>query len=206
MRGVAHWLVDWLLAIVLPLPLRLLRRIRFNLNSYPHTRAAIRHAGVFPVIDHYYEPLVDTRGLTDLCAPRHLPGIDFNRVGQVDILQSFATQPKPVLLARPVDNRLAFDIRNAMYGAADAELWFHMIRHCRPKRIIEIGAGHSTKVAALALDSLRADDPAYAPSHLCIDPFPPEWLGELGVEVQVQRLEEVAREVFATSFSSTART
>ncbi len=46
--------------------------------------------GVFPIRNHYYEPMFDPRALTrPLDEPRSLPGIDWNTEEQLRILDSF---------------------------------------------------------------------------------------------------------------------
>jgi predicted O-methyltransferase YrrM len=43
-----------------------------------------------------------------------------------------------------------FYLRNLWYEDVDAEVLYAMVRHCRPKRILELGAGFSTLVSAAA--------------------------------------------------------
>lgn len=195
-------IIDRVLATILAIPLRLLKRIRFTLHQFPYTRAMLRRVGVFLITDHYYEPLIDPTGLSPLDQPRDLPGIDFNRAAQVALLESFAEDTAALAALRTSDaNRLGFDLANGLFEHGDAELWFQMIRHCRPRRIIEIGAGHSTKVAILALDYLRAQDTAYHCAHVCIEPYAPDWLGDVGPEIIAAKLEAVPLETFAALMS-----
>ncbi len=59
---------------------------------------------------------------------------------------------------------------NEQFSHADAALYYACIRRFRPKRILEVGSGHSTK---LALEAVRRNG---AGSILCIEPHPPAWL------------------------------
>ena len=47
--------------------------------------------GVFPTIDHYYEPIFNEKKLSKkLSFDRKLPGIDWNEDVQIDILSKFS--------------------------------------------------------------------------------------------------------------------
>ena len=48
---------------------------RLGSRRLPLTTAGLKRIGIFPIRNHYYEPLFDDRLLTKpLNAPRHLPG------------------------------------------------------------------------------------------------------------------------------------
>ena len=54
------------------------------------TRTILYNVGVFPIIDHYYEPLTNPRHLTKLLSDdRNLPVVDFNVAGQLELLSKF---------------------------------------------------------------------------------------------------------------------
>lgn len=46
--------------------------------------------------------------------------------------------------------RLGFRLWNGQYQAGDAELLYALIRHLRPRRVLELGSGYSTLVSAAA--------------------------------------------------------
>ena len=151
--------IDRLLALALALPLRALKQIRFSLPQFPVTRALLRKLGVFLVIDHYYEPLIDTRHLADMGQPRDLPGIDFDREGQAELLVQLAQAAAPDLLGSADANRLGFRLDNGFFEHGDADLWLRMLCHHKPRRIVEVGCGHSTKVAMLAINMIMHEQP-----------------------------------------------
>lgn len=63
-----------------------------------------------------------------------------------------------------------FYLRNGFYSGLDAVVLHAMVRHLRPRRIIEVGAGYSTLVLAGACVMNRDDG---APCELCsVDPEP----------------------------------
>ena len=63
---------------------------RMGLKKMRVTRAIFYNIGVFPIIDHYYEPLTNPRHLTKLLSDdRNLPVVDFNVAGQLELLSKF---------------------------------------------------------------------------------------------------------------------
>jgi hypothetical protein len=63
-----------------------------------------------------------------------------------------------------------FPLWNGYYQAGDAELLYAIIRHFRPRRILELGSGYSTFVsAAAALQNAREGSPA---DLTAVDPAP----------------------------------
>ena len=178
------------------LPMRAARKVA--ISQLPRTRAALRRAGVFPIIDHYYEPLIDTENLRKGNPVRDLPGIDFALEGQTELLAQFKNLGPLESIPQTQTEPGAFFMDNGAFGAGDAEVWFHVIRHFRPARIIEVGSGHSTQMARLAIKANEAEDPAYSCDHLCIEPYEMPWLEDLGVRVLRQRLEDTDPALFDT--------
>ncbi len=76
-----------LILFVLPAALVLKLYRRFGSVRVPLTTSVLKRFGVFPVRNHYHEPLFDDRRLTKpLSAPRALPGIDFKIEEQLELL------------------------------------------------------------------------------------------------------------------------
>jgi hypothetical protein len=159
--------------------LRLVRRI--GVEFMPTSLRIFRTVGVFPIQDHYYEPLFHPRHLNaDFHKPRNLSGINWNietQLGFLDALAPFASEA-PVL-------------PNTAFDGADAICWYCMIRLLKPKRIIEVGSGYSTRVAIKAIA-----DSGQSTSHICIEPFEEQWLEETHAKIIRQRLEDVNRSIF----------
>ena len=82
---------DFLLAPLVFLAAWLMKLVR-RVGVYRMTtsRAILRWVGVFPIRDHYYEPMFHPRHLRrPLNEPRHLPGIDLDIAGQLALLEQF---------------------------------------------------------------------------------------------------------------------
>jgi len=149
--------------------MKLLRRL--GTARTPISRWIFDHVGVFPVRNHYYEPLFDSRRLSEaMTRERTLPGIDFRIAEQLELLEHLTFREE--LLA--LDG--SFDFCNTSYGAGDAELLYSLIRRVRPRCIIEVGSGNSTRIARLAIQANSAEDRGYACRRVCIEPYEQPWL------------------------------
>jgi hypothetical protein len=66
-----------------------------------------------------------------------------------------------------------------------------MIRLKKPKRIIEIGSGHSTKIAQIAISKNSELNQNYTCNHICIEPYEMPWLEKLKVNVIREKVEDL---------------
>jgi predicted O-methyltransferase YrrM len=177
------------------LALRLVRQTGFG--RMPLTLKVFRKVGIYPVLDHYYEPLFNPAHLRKpLSEDRELSGIDWNVAEQLDLLKRFNFNDE--LTAFPIERQAdhEFFYRNGFFESGDAEYLYNMIRLFKPKRIFEIGSGRSTLLAASAIKANRGEDPAYQCEHLCIEPYEVEWLEELGVTVVRKPVELIDTSLF----------
>ena len=164
----------------------------------PLTISVLRRAGVFPIRDHYYEPLYDASKLNRENAARDLPGINFGVEQQTVLLKQFDKGWLPNSIPIREQSSNTFFMENGNFESGDAEVWFHVIRHFKPKRIVEIGSGHSTRMARLAISAITADDGSFGCDHVCIEPYEMPWLEQLGVRVIRQKLEDSDPSFFDT--------
>ncbi|WP_198420157.1 class I SAM-dependent methyltransferase [Geomonas ferrireducens] len=164
------------------------------------TRRILLRVGVFPVTRHYYEPQFDHRWMRrPLDAERPLPGIDWNEQGQLELLRRFSFADELLEFPqRPRDGRIEFHYDNAMFPPGDAEILYGMVRHFRPKSIVEIGSGNSTLMALNALKKNAEEEEDYRCRHICIEPYEMPWLERTGVTVLRETVESVDRELFST--------
>ena len=59
------------------------------------------------------------------------------------------------------------DYVNSKYGSYDGIILYCSIRHYKPKRIIEIGAGYSSFIASVAIDRNKFDNKEYWSFRCC---------------------------------------
>jgi hypothetical protein len=168
--------------------LKLVRRV--GVYRMRVSRAIFRKVGVFPIRDHYYEPMFDARHLRrPLDEERPLPGIDFNVGGQLDLLARFDYAAELDAIPRSGPTGTYF-YDNPNLGAGDAEYLYSMIRLCKPARILEIGSGFSTLMMLRAIQANRAADPAYRCRVVCVEPYEMPWLERTpGIEILRQPVE-----------------
>ncbi len=159
-----------------------------------HRHSRSRRLQLFP--DFFYAPVF---------APADLPAAVWNGLfpdcGRFDLeaqkaflseTPSFASELSAFGYDPPESDAAAFYWGNDQFSHSDASLYYSLIRRFRPRRIVEVGAGHSTKLAAKAIRDNGAG------RILCIDPHAPKWLQALGssVEVVARPVQETPDPVF----------
>jgi hypothetical protein len=186
--------VDWLLAR-LATPCAYLLRIyrRIGSEKLPRTTRMFREVGIFPLLHQYSDPLFNPYILSRaLEEDRVLPGIDLNPSGQLDFLAGLQSAGELAALAwsEPPDRPSAFYLPNAYFSAGDADLLYQVLRFLKPRRMVEIGSGYSTRVASLALER-NYDETGIRPVHRCIEPYESERIaGAMGIELITTPIED----------------
>jgi hypothetical protein len=173
---------------------------KMRVSNMPVSKRIFKLIGVFPITNHYYEPHFDDRILKQpLDRDRSLPGIYWNNQQQLNLLAQFNYQQE--LLAfpelKPKDS-LSFYFDNPSLGPGDAEYLYCMIRHFKPKKIVEIGSGYSTLMAIAAIKKNQQENHERQTKMVCIEPFEMPWLEKTGVEVMRKKVEEFELSFFQT--------
>jgi hypothetical protein len=169
----------------------------FGLEHLPVTRAILFRIGLMPVRHHYYEPFVLPSDLNaPLAADRDLPGLDLNVTEQLETLARFRYGTELLAMPEHGSDVLEYHYHNGSFESGDAEFLYSAIRSFKPRRVVEVGSGHSTKIARAAILRNRSEDSAYACDHVCIEPYEMPWLERLGVRVLRQRVETVSMDLF----------
>jgi len=171
--------------------LRLIRTA--GLDVLPMCRRALFAVGLLPVRRHYYEPFPGRAGGTKT---RSLPAIHWNIEQQWKLVDSFDWENEIRALPEECIAGRCFSPDNQNFRGGDADLLYNVIRHFRPGRLIEVGSGHSTLVAAKALHQNAIDGPSA--QHLCIEPYEMSWLESIGVEVNRTTVETLPAGFFST--------
>ena len=90
--------------------------------------------------------------------------------------------------------------RNGMYYKREATTLYTMLRHFRPNCVIEIGSGHSSNVASLALDKNALQRGAQSRAkHIIIEPFRSSVVNEQtwsSAEVLVKKVQDVPMSIY----------
>lgn len=170
---------------------------RLGVERMPLSRSIFSAIGVFPIRDHYYEPLFQVaREIQALDQRRPLPGVDFRVDQQLEFLSCLNFQDELRQIPLESDTRLRYAYRNGSFESGDAELFYSIIRHFKPTTIVEIGAGSSTLIAGEAIAANKAEEPDSHTVQICIEPYEQPWLEQLTVTVIRERVERVDRELF----------
>ncbi len=135
--------------------------------------------GLFP-LGHYHSPFpsdadVDRVARARERATAEIPGVDLNVAGQLALLQELAPFAHAAELPREPHPDWRFRHDNPFFSNGDADCLHAMIRHVRPRRIVEVGSGFSS---ALILDT---NDRFFGRGIECtfIEPEPERLLGLL---------------------------
>jgi hypothetical protein len=145
---------------------------------------------------HFYSPIPKTADLPDEIWAREtaLTGLDMNEQSQLGLLaecQRF--QPEyNALPQEPIDAPGRFYLRNPMFGGTDALALYALVRHFKPRVVIEVGAGFSTR---LFVEAARRNGPT---EIRCIEPFPDPILKQLAPPVTLieERVQDVPLSIF----------
>ena len=148
---------------------------------------------------HFYQPIPDTQHLPERLwqRPSELVGIGMNESMQLDLLRKHFPKFRneyEQLPTEPTGKSLHFHLDNNLFGSLDALVAYCMVRHFKPRLIIEIGGGFST----LLLTEAAAKNNTSA--LICIEPFPQEFLkqGVPGLHRLIEKkVEDVDLEFFS---------
>ncbi len=159
---------------------------RFIATIIPHCLHRGKFHEMFPVWErhgfhvtpvHFYQPLPDTRALPETLWTRRseLVGIDINESVQLDLLQKHFRKFRDEyeqFPTKPTGQPGRFHLNNHLFDGTDALVAYCMVRHFRPRLIIEIGSGFSS----LVVNEGAAKNNGSA--LICVEPFPHEFLKE----------------------------
>ncbi len=165
------------------LPLRVARHLMFLLRQHP---AITDRWGYHVRPIHYYDPLPDFAQITaeQTRRRRQFPAIDFNLPGQVQLVRRLGERYRGELeeLARQPEPE-GFNFQNDYFGGLDAAMYYALVRDLKPKQVIEIGSGNSTRIADKALKRNHAE--GNAGKLTCIEPYPEPRLTEARLDIEL---------------------
>ena len=123
---------------------------------------------------HYYEPIPDFRSITaeQITQRRTYPGIDFRRDDQLTLLNQLSSY-------RDELRAIEFNFENEYFSGLDAAVYYALIRHLKPQRIIEIGGGYSTQLANKALSANGKG------KLTCVEPYPEDRLARANLNIKI---------------------
>jgi hypothetical protein len=166
-------------------------------------QAMLERHGFHLLPRRYDVPIPDPEECDDAFwnTPTELVGLDMNEASALELLERVVA---PLLeefrasfpLHRTDDG--GFFLLNGNYMAVDAHLYYCLIRHLKPRRILEIGGGNSTRLAAAAVLANRDRD-KHRSELTCVEPYPAPALrtGFDGLERLIEhKLQDVGLDLF----------
>jgi hypothetical protein len=186
------------LTFVSALQLWLIRR--YGIPNFPLAGKTLLRRGVFPIRRHFYEPQFHPDDLpASFGEERSLPGIDLRIEAQHALLGAFVWQEEVKRFSNPaapvLEDGTTFDLDNVAFHPGDVDCYYQMIRLLKPRRIIEIGSGHSTIVAISALEQCKREDPNYECELTAVEPYP--WFRHPKLRLLEECVENVPLAEFA---------
>ncbi len=132
--------------------------IKSFINKLPHVRTLhaqtelFKKNSLFPP-GHFYSPIVSVdeirRREADIWEKHNhdgIAGVDLQLNKQLELLEKMAEFYNEMPFAAGKQENLRYYFENNFYSYTDGTTLYAMIRHLRPKRIIEIGSGFSSAV------------------------------------------------------------
>lgn len=159
--------------------------------------------GLHVVPNRYDQPIPDTRTLGESLFTRRssLPGVALRAEKQLALLAELSARWRVEYERFPLGPTgvpHAYFVDNTLFESVDGEVYWSLLRRHRPRRVVEIGSGVSTYLAAEAL--LRNEADGAPPAELvAIEPYPNATLaaGFPGLSHLVrERVQDVPLELF----------
>jgi hypothetical protein len=174
--------------------LHLMSRLKYRILKAAFT--SFQRIGIHILPVHFYSPVPDTRRIPE-CA-WDISAVGLSLVERTDLsfldkMRGYRNEFEEILEGRVG----GFNMRNGSFESVDAETYYGMIRILKPKNIIEIGSGNSTKLATAAVLRNQQEDTGYKCKIICIEPYPSDLLlKKSDIELIQKRLEDLNFELF----------
>lgn len=149
-------------------------RSALAIRAYRGARQLAERIGIQFVVKSFYSPIPDLRALPGDVFERRtaLRGLDLAFDRQIELIES---ELAPYLgefdpPAQPTGSPGEFHLANGTYPPVDADLLYALVRHLKPRRVLELGSGQSTLVTCMAASANERDG---RPTRVeCFDPYP----------------------------------
>ncbi len=186
--------------------LKLARKLHDNEAALAVMRSAFRmfqRIGLSVSPNHFYWPVPDFRELESRKWPieSDTPGLNLGVDRQLDFLQTVVPQYQAEW-ASPSAPFFSggYSYNNGYFEAVDAEIAYCLVRHFKPRRIVEVGGGYSSRVMAAALNlNLKRD--GVRGELVTIDPYPdriPQKTLSDRLHLITQKVQNVGLDLFLT--------
>jgi len=165
----------------------------------------MRDSGLYPP-GHFYSPIPSLEEVRARdaeifgAAPDEIAGIDLNLQGQLELLEALMPYYAELPFTADEQEGLRYRFDNGFYSYSDAIFLYTMIRHFRPRRVIEVGSGYSSCVTLDTNELFFANrihctfiDPDFRPLRALLKP---------GDQARIRCLERKVQEVDLSTFDA----
>ena len=133
--------------------------------------------GINVTLNSFLSPIPDLTELRDdLWLKRsELVGIDMREEGQIDLLSCFESEYKNEYELFPRNEPVRPDeyyVNNKSFESVDGEIAYCMVRHFKPRNIMEVGSGYSTYLMAHAILKNKEENERHDCYLTAIEPYP----------------------------------
>lgn len=128
------------------------RLVKTASRVHPPWRQNVKQYENFFRRDHYYSPIpvvaeIQRREQTIFDREcRSVPGVDLQAASQLALLDQFRTYGAGLPFPEKQSAGFRYWLDNLFFPFSDGVYYYCMLRHCRPRRVVEIGSGFSTAV------------------------------------------------------------
>lgn len=168
---------------------------KYGISNFPIQNLILRKIGLFPILNHYYEPKFIYKKDFDFNQIRNIP-FEINLNKQLSHLNQLINSVE--LNTFPKDQPITPNgiyISNPNFGAGDIDLYYLIIRKFKPRKIIEVGSGYSTMVCLKTIEQNKLE--GIQTELTCIEPFEMPFLNqEKNITLIRMPVEEVGLELF----------
>ena len=120
---------------------------------------------------HFYSPVVNLEELEQqrgrIFGPRDLRSVSLNVSKQIEYFKSISRHFNRVPFSESKDQRYRYYYNNTSYGFGDACVYWGMLAHFKPSRVVEVGSGFTSALALDAIDFYNLDTEC-----VFVDPYP----------------------------------
>jgi Methyltransferase domain len=168
------------------------------IGAYRQLRSLLARLGLQVVVKSFYSPIPDLAALPGSTWERRsdLAGIRLDLDAQLGFLEGLREQLAEFRPPAATGDPDAYASRNPSYPVPDAAVLHAVVRGTRPRRIVELGSGHSTLVVAAAC--LANEREGSHVDYRAYDPYPKVARPRLPglTELSRTRAEELPDQVF----------
>jgi hypothetical protein len=165
-------------------------------RAYWQAKKLIGQTGFDLTRRHFYSPIPQSLPTNwDEANPMH--GITMNLDTQLEWVRSNAAPLEEFMPPMQIGASYRFEYANGSFGNGDADLLYGLVRTTHPKRITELGSGHSSVVIRMALTRNSSEGATCA--YEVYDPYPTDHL--TGTEYEMTPMPLSAEDVPEAAFT-----